>query len=174
MQNNNIKDNKYLKDHNQTKLKLRKIGFICVGIGGLLLIISLVDFFAAFYGTGFPTLSFLFFIAAPLLFVGGVCLMYGYMGAVGSYVASQAAPIAKNVSNYMLDGTRDEVGKTVKHVVSSLRENNSKFCPKCNTKQDEDAKFCDNCGARLNKICSSCNTNNDDDASFCKSCGKKL
>ena len=176
MENNN-KDNgkKHLQENKAMKLRLRKIGFICLGIGGLFTIIALIDFFSAFNGYGSPSLFFLFFLSFPLIFVGLVCLKFGYMGAVSSYVASQTAPVVKDVTNYMLDGTREEVGKTFKHVVNSIKgTTEEKICPKCNTSQDANAKFCDNCGTALAKVCNKCNEENDSDAMYCKNCGNRL
>ena len=166
-------EKKHLGTHGKTKKRLRTIGFICTSIGGLLSLIGFIDFFAAFGGSGMPTLFFLIFLGFPLLGVGIVCLKMGYMREVGTYVASQAAPVAKNVANYMMEGTRDSFSKTVSSVVSSIK-GDQVVCPKCKTTQDEDAKFCDNCGNVLVKTCKYCNEENDSDATFCKGCGKRL
>jgi hypothetical protein len=166
-------EKKHFGTHNKTKKRLRTIGFITLPVGGILSLIGFIDFFSAFGGNGSPTLFFLLFLGFPLVGVGIACLKMGYMREVGTYVASQAAPVVKNVANYMMEGTRDEFSKTVGSVVNSIKEQQI-ICPKCKTSQDDDAKFCDNCGNALARTCRYCNEENDGDATFCKGCGKRL
>lgn len=49
-------------------------------------------------------------------------------------------------------------------------------CPKCSALCDEKAKFCMECGAKLqgSKICPSCSKELEEDAKFCPECGEKL
>ncbi len=39
---------------------------------------------------------------------------------------------------------------------------------------DQDARYCDECGAAMRKACPSCDEMNDGDAKFCDSCGSRL
>ena len=47
-------------------------------------------------------------------------------------------------------------------------------CSNCAYQNPSDARFCQNCGNRLQRICPNCSTANDLDARFCKNCGTKL
>lgn len=50
------------------------------------------------------------------------------------------------------------------------------ICPKCNTVNDDNEKFCKNCGLQLNttRICPNCNTANKPNSKFCHKCGTTL
>ena len=47
-------------------------------------------------------------------------------------------------------------------------------CVACGTENPPDARFCMNCGARLDRRCPSCGTKAPPDARFCMSCGTAL
>lgn len=49
-------------------------------------------------------------------------------------------------------------------------------CLECNALNDENAKFCSNCGAKLEKVrkCPDCGKELDENAKFCSNCGKKI
>jgi class 3 adenylate cyclase/tetratricopeptide (TPR) repeat protein len=47
-------------------------------------------------------------------------------------------------------------------------------CPKCQTENPENLKFCGECGAKLEKICSHCNASNPPQFRFCGECGNAL
>ena len=92
------------------------------------------------------------------------------MGEMNKYVADEQKPVAKDVANYMIDGTREQIVQTVKEI----KGESYPICPTCGTKNEPNAQFCDNCGTPLSKICSQCGEQNDSDANFCRKCGKKL
>ncbi len=48
------------------------------------------------------------------------------------------------------------------------------FCPICQHENRERAKFCENCGAKLEHRCPNCGTQNRPEAKFCDNCGTKL
>jgi class 3 adenylate cyclase/tetratricopeptide (TPR) repeat protein len=47
-------------------------------------------------------------------------------------------------------------------------------CPKCQTENPENLKFCGECGAKLEKICPHCNSSNPPQFKFCGECGHDL
>jgi RNA polymerase subunit RPABC4/transcription elongation factor Spt4 len=50
------------------------------------------------------------------------------------------------------------------------------ICPKCHTVNDDEEKFCRNCGFQLNsaRICPECGKTNDSNSKYCKECGTVL
>ena len=162
-----------LRNNKKTKFILRIIGFITLILGLVLMIAGFIDFFNSMSLGSQPSLFWLFFISAPLLFAGAVCLSFSYMKAVNSYVVSEQAPIMKNAANYMLEGTRDEVSETAGAIAKNIHQEGGVICPRCHTQNEPGAAFCDNCGAPLTKKCS-CGEVNDIDAKYCRRCGKLL
>jgi len=107
--NNQIKS----AGHDGLRRLLRVAGPIVLVLGGILALVGVVSFFvAASRHTGPPALFFCAFIGLPLIFVGTVMCMFGYMGALARYVAAEQAPVARDTINYMAEGTQDAV-KTV-------------------------------------------------------------
>ena len=56
------------------------------------------------------------------------------------------------------------------------QQQGGKHCPNCNALNPADARFCSNCGKRLDdkKTCPNCQAENAADAKFCSDCGNKL
>ena len=50
------------------------------------------------------------------------------------------------------------------------------ICPKCHTLNDDEEKYCRNCGFQLNssRICPECGKTNDSNSKYCKECGTVL
>ena len=50
------------------------------------------------------------------------------------------------------------------------------ICPKCHTQNDDEEKFCKNCGFQLSssRICPTCGKTNDSNSKYCKECGTEL
>lgn len=78
----------------------------------------------------------------------------GVMGAVGGTVSGV-------VTNSM-NGALEQVNET------------SKKCPKCGANLPSNAKFCLECGTKLEKKCSKCGSITKLDAKFCPECGEEL
>lgn len=78
----------------------------------------------------------------------------GVMGAVGGTVSGV-------VTNSM-NGALEQVNET------------SKKCPKCGANLPSNAKFCLECGTKLEKKCSKCGAITKLDAKFCPECGEEL
>lgn len=156
-----------MKDYSKTKKTFRTLGFIILPIGLVLSIIGFIDFFMSFNSMTQPKLFFCLFIGLPLTSIGIIFLILGFMKELNSFAASQSAPVHKDVINYMLDGTREEVNKTI-------NASNKIICPECKAENDKDALFCSNCGHKLKIVCPKCKAENDKDAKFCKNCGEEL
>lgn len=170
-------ENKYSK----TVRKLRIIGWICLSIGIGAVATGTGDFFMSAGSWEEPKLFFLCFIGVPIAFVGIACLMFGYQRKVSDFAASQSAPVVKDFTNYMIDGTSDAVTNVAGKVANAVKTNNNgvegvtqNTCSKCGTPNPVGAKFCSKCGNPLTKKCPYCGTENDDGAQYCNNCGKKL
>src|ERR1051325_3987273 len=78
---------------------LRVAGPIIFLLGLLCVLVATVELFTA--GMEPPRHFWLAFIGIPLMFVGGVLSMYGFMGAVARFAAGEAAPVATDAVKYV-------------------------------------------------------------------------
>lgn len=135
---------------------LRIGGGVAVGIGGLLTVMALGDFFASM-GTFQPPRNFwMAFVGLPLVAIGSGMLRAGFLGPATRYVAGEVTPV--------IGDTLDALG-----IGGAARR-----CASCGAENDADARFCDDCGAALRRECASCATANAPDARFCDGCGAAL
>jgi hypothetical protein len=139
--------------HASTRIVLRTLGPILVLIGLLLLIIGTADVFSASMSYE-PRYFWLNFVGMPVLFVGIVMCMMGYLGAVARYTAGEAAPVQKDAFNYLATGTTEGVRTMAGAVGEGLAGGMSAAartvpCPRCQCHNDLDARFCKNCATPL-------------------------
>ena len=89
----------------------------------------------------------------------GLGMGVGLGGAVGAGMRD----VAKNI---MTDASASASGK----------DENNPVCPDCKTKLQPGAKFCFNCGRKIEtgKVCPDCGASLPEGAKFCYNCGKKL
>ena len=170
MKKHEIDDEKYKK----LKKKAKTFGIIALSIGLVLDVIGFISFFAAFINHGFPYLFPLLVIGFPLTGLGLYLLIASSIGTIFGYYSSQTAPIAKDVANYMIKGTREEIRNTFDEIDDNKK---TLVCPKCGSRNDYDSSFCSKCGTKLveeKKICSYCGEENEGDALFCNRCGRML
>ena len=158
---------------------LRVAGILTLIAGAALLAIGFGSFFAAFGSWGPPRLFWCAFVGMPLLFVGSVMCMFGFMGSVARYQVGEAAPVAKDTFNYLANGTQEGIRTVASAIGEGLKEGSGDAgirCSACNAVNAEDANFCDECGASLGKAkeCPACHEQNDADAKFCDNCGQAL
>lgn len=76
----------------------------------------------------------------------------------------------------IMNGIGKTVGNTVNNSLSQINNNeDAKFCSNCGTKITPGTSFCDNCGFVLtnNDICSNCGFTFIKPGNFCPNCGKK-
>jgi len=111
-----------LPQQNQVRRFLRIAGPVILAIGFLCLITAMVSFFSSFGGSGPPRLFWLGFVGLPLMFVGSVLSMYGFMGAVFRFAAGETAPVAADTANYLAAETSDAVKTVSKSVAEGVVE----------------------------------------------------
>jgi double zinc ribbon protein len=147
-----------IRDQAGLRSGLRVAGPVLFGLGLILTLMGLADFFGSFgtFGSGPPRNFWLAFLGLPLMAVGGTLLRVGYLGAASRFLAGEVAPTIKDTIDYVGGGS-DQV-----------------TCPTCGGTSRAGAKFCDDCGAPLAVSCPSCGHPNAVGASFCDECGKPL
>ncbi len=178
--------------HSKPRNVLRILGPVFLVTGGILSLTGISLFFLPLLQGGMPGfIGILFLIlGGPFVVFGVAITFFGYMGKIVRYQAQEIAPVGKDTFNYMVDGTKDSLKQASRSIGEGLGAgigaginsfsptgNQTKIrCHKCNELLDENAKFCDNCGAALAKTipCSNCGELNDPDAKFCDNCGSKL
>jgi len=101
---------------------LRFAGLLVAGVGLIFLIIGLASFFSAFGSGGSPKLFWCCFVGMPLLFVGGVMCLFGFMGAVARYTAAEQVPVATDAINDLADGTQGAVKTVARAVMEGVNE----------------------------------------------------
>lgn len=164
-------DKEKLKQNPKLRRQLRILGFILTFIGGLLTVISFIDFLSSYNNFNKPSLFWLSFLSFPCLAIGLFCLYYGYMGAVKRYTSSEIAPVAKDTINYLLDGTKESLSDVAREIKSNEKV---LVCQICQERNNGNAKFCQKCGSKLTKTCPTCHVDNDQKANYCINCGGKL
>lgn len=96
----------------------------------------------------------------PILTLGGggfLCVIglalvnAGTLGAQSRYVAGETMPTVKRSAEYLSDGEGIMgVGRTVDdREAAGTQRASGPFCRACGTRNDEDARFCDGCGASM-------------------------
>jgi ribosomal protein L40E len=165
--------------HGEVRSFLRVLGPAVAGAGLLFTIIGIGSFFAAFGGFGPPRLFWCAFVGLPLLAVGVGITKFAYLGSVARYIASEAAPVGKDMTNYLVEGTRDsirDVASAIGEGFAGARAPSVMPCQKCGTENDDSANFCRQCGSPLAKTkhCPKCGEANDADARFCDNCGTSV
>lgn len=164
------------ESHQQFRGFFRVIGPLLMLGGATCMVIAGIDFFTLSPFES-PSYFWLFFVAIPILFVGFVLSGLGYGGAVARYQSKEYAPVAKDTFNYMAKGTTEGV-KSISGAFhegkQSISQDQTLVCSACQTANEFDSKFCQECGDRLQATCEKCNTTNDRDAKFCDQCGYKI
>lgn len=92
------------------------------------------------------------FIAGGLLMVFGFfCLNAGFMGGAARYSAGETMPVVKDSASFLTDGEGVAgIGRTVDDARPRTPSSPAgPYCRACGVRNDEDATFCDGCGASL-------------------------
>jgi hypothetical protein len=115
-------DKLQLRQQYATRKTLRRVGILVLGIGGLLTLLGIGSFFGSFGSFEPPRFFWCVFLGMPLIFVGAIMTIFGFMGAIGRYVAGESSPVAKDVINYMGDNTQPGVKSIAKAVTQGIKE----------------------------------------------------
>jgi ribosomal protein L40E len=113
------------------------------------------------------------------LAVGIGITKFAFLGAAARYVAGETAPVGKDVTNYMVAGTRDSIRDVATAVgegfAAAGRQVTERqlICRKCGVENEAGANFCHGCGSPFGekKRCAKCGDLNEADARFCDKCG---
>jgi hypothetical protein len=141
--------------HHTTRTVLRTLGPPLAVLGLLLIAVGVVSFFSAFGTFEPPRYFWCVFLGIPVLFVGVVLCLMGFLGSFARYVSGEAAPVQKDTFNYLAEGTKGGVKTFAQAVGEGLAagmggEGKTKArCPRCEHANDADAKFCNKCGTPL-------------------------
>jgi hypothetical protein len=109
--------------HRGVRKFLRTAGPLTLAAGGLLTLAGLGSFFLAmFTHSGPPVLFVCAFAGMPLMFLGIVMCMFGFMGSLARFVATEQAPVAKDTINYMAEGTQDAVRTVARAAAQGVAE----------------------------------------------------
>lgn len=177
-------DNKeYENKYRRTTIVLRVLGFIFLPIGIILIGIGMSSFFSTFGSGEMSSGFYLVFAGFPFFAAGGACLTLGFRRKMTEFMVTTTAPVMKDFSNYIIDGTSDSVSKVAGKIAKEIKSSNNantvegvtaNTCAKCGHVNPANASFCAKCGAPLTKVCPHCGATNDDGAKFCNSCGREL
>jgi hypothetical protein len=107
--------------HAGTRSFLRVAGPLVAAAGLIFLIVGMASFFSAF-GGGSPRLFWCCFVGMPLLFVGGVLSMFGFMGAVARYTVAEQVPVATDAINDLAEDTQGAVKTMARAVAEGVIE----------------------------------------------------
>lgn len=139
-------------NNDNDKRKIYKIlGIIFISIGIFLIFIAFIDFFVSFSTFEIPRKFFLFFISIPFI-------------AIGNKLLSKSKNMDSSFSDSMMMYDKSKKKSYMPKIT----------CKICGSSNSENAKFCNNCGCKLEKYCEKCGAQNSINAKFCNSCGKKL
>ena len=154
------------EQHKKIKKTLKIVGLSLLAVGAIFAIVGFVDFFAA---DGMPKLFWCLFVGLPCLAIGGMLTLFAHQQEIARYAKHESVPV--------INETAEELTPAVKSVVSAAKsaidEETTLLCPSCGEKNDNDSKFCKNCGTAFSVVCPSCGQATDA-GKFCNHCGKEL
>lgn len=169
-------------DRSTHRQGLRTAGLLLTVPGAVLTLIGFGSFFASFGTFGGPPQYFwCAFLGLPMVGFGMQMLRFGYLGKIARYVASEAAPVAADTVDYVARQTRDAVRTVAGAVGEGLRGQTPRPadaapCPSCGHPGHADARFCNQCGAAMQRTvaCPGCRLEQLPGARFCSGCGAQL
>ena len=149
----------------------RKFGPGLIILGGIMFVVGLIDFLAAFvsianqepFSHSRPHFPILFIICgipgAAMASIGMKLTGIGYLKEASKYVAKESAPAAQITTTAIRSAILDD----------------DIPCPSCATPIEPDSRFCSQCGVNVAYIrCPSCDASIQSDARFCSDCGHAI
>jgi zinc-ribbon domain len=129
---------------------LRVVGVAVLVVAVLFLVVGLRDFFGSSDSFDGPHKFWMVFVGILGLPIAGWCIQAGFMGAAARFAAGETMPTVKNSAAYLTDGEGVlGIGRTVDDASAPTAAATGPFCSTCGTRNDDDASFCDRCGAAL-------------------------
>ncbi len=126
---------------NKAGLIIKIVGVILLLCGLALIVWGTVDFIKALQRRDFPSLFWLIMLGFILLGIGGGFTMSGFRKEIQNAVAKhQAAVLNETVKNLTFESTPP--------LNLPSEETTDNVCT-CGTRNDKNAKFCDQCGKKL-------------------------
>ena len=108
--------------HSSFRTAMQVWGPVVLASGLLLTATAIGSFFLAMSGGGAPRFFWCAFLGMPMMFVGAVMSMLGYIGTVQRYLAGETAPVAKDMVNYMGENTQPGLKAMAKAVAEGVKE----------------------------------------------------
>lgn len=119
---------------------------------------------------------FLNILGIIFMIMGGICLFFTifkkYFESFDSITLY--LPFIGAVLFIIGNKLYDKIKINKKEDSQTKLEKEKKICRICGKENDNDTKFCINCGRNLSKECEKCKTINSLDSRFCKNCGERL
>jgi hypothetical protein len=140
-----------------TRIAVRAVGLVLLVVALVFLAIGLQDFFSSSDSFEGPHRFAMVLVGILMLGPAGWCLQAGFLGAASRYVAGETMPVVKDSAAYLSDGQGVlGVGRTVGAAPPGPARGPSRgpastgpYCARCGVRNDDDASFCDSCGAAL-------------------------
>jgi len=107
---------------NSVRTALRIAGPVIFLTGVICVVIAVASMVASAGSFGIPDHFWLAFVGMPLMFVGSVMSMYGFMGAVARFAAGEVAPVAADSANYVAEETKGAVETVAKAAAKGVVE----------------------------------------------------
>jgi hypothetical protein len=136
----------------RARTTFRVVGVVLLLAGLVIGGIGVSQFIADFESMeGGPTPILVMAAGGFLCIFGLGALNAGTIGAQSRYVAGETMPTVKRSAEYLSDGQGIMgVGRTVDDGTGAgPQQASGPFCRSCGTRNDEDARFCDGCGASM-------------------------
>ncbi|GAB2645123.1 hypothetical protein GCM10027270_35650 [Nocardioides ginkgobilobae] len=143
-------------DTRRPRTVLLVVGSLLLVGGAVIAYLGGRDFFAAASMESMdPQFGSFFTMAggAFMVIFGIGMLNAGTLGAQSRYVAGETMPTVKRSAEYLTDGQGImNLGRTADGATAAAPQGQAAtgpFCRSCGTRNDEDARFCDGCGASM-------------------------